>query len=229
MRQRPGIPSTGKTVRPDNPGKSADSGPSREHVWTHYFVGGNAVVTKLLGGDVNSKMALERLKNAADMEILKESSYSKNGLSSLSVKVINSGAGHFLPTGLTEVRQMWLYVSITDSEGKTIFRSGALDKNGNLDKNAVIYHTLLGNKKGETVLNVAMADRVLYDYRIPPKGYVIEKFSFLIPDSAIFPLKIEAVLKYRSASQGLAETLLGESAPKMPVIDMVSVTERVGG
>ncbi len=229
MRQRPGIPSTGKTSRPDNPGRAADSGPDREHIWTHYFVGGNSVVTKLLGGEVNSKMAVERLKNAADMEIIKESSYSRNELSSFRVKVFNSGAGHFLPTGITEVRQMWLDVSITDSEGETVFRSGALDKNGNIDKNAVIYHTLLGNQKGEPVLNVAMADRVLYDYRIPPKGYVIERYSFMIPDSAVFPLKIDAVLKYRSASQSLADTLLGESAPKIPVIDMVSVTDRIGG
>ncbi|NQT70167.1 MAG: hypothetical protein HQ552_11365, partial [Desulfobacteraceae bacterium] len=130
MRQRPGIPATGKTMRPDNPGKAADKGPDRKHIWTHYFVGANTLVTKLLKSDLHAQMAIERLKNAADLELIKSDAYKKNKLSHISVKVINSGAGHYLPTGLTEVRQMWLDVKISDHKGKTIFRSGSLDKNG---------------------------------------------------------------------------------------------------
>ena len=194
MRQRPGFPSTGKTERPDNPGRSADNGPVRKHTWTHYFVGANAIATKLQGSDVHAKMAIERLKNAADLELIKSSSYKKGALSSVEIKVINSGAGHYLPTGLTEVRQMWL--------------SGSLDKNGNIEDGAVLYHSQLGNKEGKPVLNVAMADRILYDHRIPPKGYLIEKYAFQIPSDAVSPFTVEAALKYRSASQSLAKALL---------------------
>jgi len=227
MRQRPGIPSTGKTARPDNPGEACDGGPVREHIWTHYFVGGNAVVTKLLGSDLHSKMAVERLQHAADLEIIPSESYRKNELSRIRVKVINSGAGHYLPTGLTEVREMWLDVRITDAGGKELLRSGSLDEKGALDINAVKYFTQLGNEKGEPVLNAALADKILYDYRIPPKGYVIEKYAFHIPDEAVSPLTIEATLKYRSASQSLATTLLGENAPKIPVIDMVKAIGKI--
>jgi mono/diheme cytochrome c family protein len=227
MRQRPGIPSTGKTERPDNPGKACDDGPDRKHIWTHYFVGGNAVVTKLLGSEVNAKMAIERLQHAADLEIIKSNSYKKNELSYIQVKVINSGAGHYLPTGITEIRQMWLDVKITDASGKTILRSGALDKDGNIDKNAVVYFTQLGNAKGEPVINVALADRVLYDYRIPPKGYAIEKYAFYIPSDAVSSLKVEATLNYRSVSQPLANTLLGEKAPEIPVINMITVNDKI--
>lgn len=228
MRQRPGIPATGKTERPDNPGKAADNGPDREHTWTHYFVGGNAIITKILGSEVNSRMAVERLQNAADLEIIKSGFYKKNGLSYIKVKVINSGAGHYLPTGITEIRQMWLDVKITDSRGKIILRSGSLDKNGRIDENAVLYYTQLGNEKGEPVLNVALADRILYDYRIPPKGYVIERYAFIIPSDAVSPLKVEATLKYRSVSQSLAKTLLGDSVPEIPVVNMVSIVDRIG-
>lgn len=227
MRQRPGVPSTGKTERPDNPGKAADSGPDRKHIWTHYFVGGNAIITKLLGSEVNAKMAVERLQNAADLEIIKSGSYKKGGLANIKIKVTNSGAGHYLPTGLTQVRQMWLDVKITDAKGKTIFRSGTLDKNGTIDENAVIYHTQLGNEKGEPVINFALADRILYDYRIPPKGYIIEKYVFNVPSDAVSPLKIEATLKYRSISQSLANTLLRDKTPEIPVIDMVSTAEKI--
>ena len=227
MRQRPGIPSTGKTQRPDNPDRACDNGPQRDHIWTHYFVGANAVVTKLLGNDVHAQMALERLQNAADLEIIKSSSYRKDKLSYIKVKVINSGAGHYLPTGLTEIRQMWLDVKITDAKGKLLFRSGGLDKDGEVDENAVIYHTQLGNEKGEPVINVAKADRILSDHRIPPKGYAIEKYAFYVPADAVSPLRVEVTLKYRSASQSLAKILLGDSAPEIPVIDMVSTVDEI--
>ena len=227
MRQRPGIPATGKTARPDNPGQAADDGPKRDHIWTHYFVGGNAIVTKLLGSDTHALMAIERLQNAADIEFIKNDSYGKNKLSHIQVKVLNTGAGHYLPTGLTEVRHMWLDVTITDASGKTLLRSGALDEEGTIDTTAVQYYTQLGDAQGKPVLNPALADRVLYDYRIPPKGYVIEKYAFYIPDDAIAPLQVKAVLKYRSASQNLAKSLLGEGAPLIPVIEMTKSVVKI--
>ena len=58
-------------------------------------------------------------------------------------------------------------------------------------------------------------------------GYLIEKYAFQIPSDAVSPLTVEAVLKYRSASQSLAKDLLGESAPKIPVIDMVSLVDKI--
>jgi len=174
MRQRPGIPATGKTERPDNPGQGADNGPERKHIWTHYFVGANAVMTKDHGSEVHSKMAVERLRHAADLEIVKRSSRQKDGLARVGVKVTNSGAGHYLPTGITEIRQMWLEVKITDALGRLVFWSGAMDENGTLQENSVLYYTQLGDQAGEPVVNVAKADRILHDHRIPPKGYVPE-------------------------------------------------------
>jgi len=226
MRQRPGIPATGKTMRPDNPGKACVMGPERQHIWTHYFVGANAIVTKILGSEMHAQMAVERLQNAADLELIREGAYKQKTLSRIRVKVINSGAGHYLPTGLTEVRQMWLQVEITDAAGKILLKSGEIDKKRDIDKDAVVYHTKLGNEKGE-VLNVALADRVLYDHRIPPKGYMIESYAFYIPDDAVSPLNVEVNLKYRSSSQELAGILLGEKAPEIPIINMARINEKI--
>jgi len=80
---------------------------------------------------------------------------------------------------------------------------------------------------GEPVLNVSKADRILFDYRVPPKGYVIENYAFYIPSGAVSPLNIKATLKYRSASQALARTLLGDKAPQLPVIDMVTIEKQI--
>ncbi len=227
MRQKPGVPATGKTARPDNPGKAADDGPSRKHINTHYFVGANALITKQDKSGIHAKMAVERLQNAADLELIKSDAYLKNGLSQIRVKVINSGAGHYLPTGIIELRQMWLVMRITDKNGKSVFRSGHLDAKGNIDKSAVLFTTQLGNHKGEPVINIALADRVLYDHRVPPKGYLIEKYAFQIPSDAVSPLKVEATLKYRSASQSFANRLLGDSAVEIPVIDMVHKADTI--
>jgi len=227
MRQKPGVPATGKTDRPDNPGKAADDGPLREHINTHYFVGANALITQRDKNGIHAKMAVERLKNAADLKLIKSDAYQKSDLAQIRVKVINSGAGHYLPTGITEIRQMWLDIRITDKNGKAVFRSGDLDAQGNIDKSAVQFTTQLGNNKGEHVTNVALADRILYDHRVPPKGYVVEKYAFRIPPDAVSPLNVEATLKYRSASQSFANLLLGERAVKIPVIDMVQITDTI--
>jgi len=120
---------------------------------------------------------------------------------------------------------MWLDVKITDAAGKTLLRSGELDKKGDIDKDAVVYHTKLGTEKG-ALLNVVLADRVLYDHRIPPKGYMIESYAFYTPDDAVSPLNVEVTLKYRSSSQELARILLGEKAPVIPVIDMAKVCRK---
>jgi len=62
MRQKPGVPATGSTPRPDNPGKACVFGPNRPHVFTHYIVGGNAV---LPSNETSQQLAIERLQNCA--------------------------------------------------------------------------------------------------------------------------------------------------------------------
>lgn len=229
MRQKPGIPATGSTEKLDNPGRSADNGPYREHVWTHYFAGGNSIIPKLMGSDMHSSLAIEKLTNAAQLEMIRDGLYEKGKLSRIKVKVINSGAGHYLPTGMTAIRQMWLDVKITDRNGIMIFRSGSMDREGNFDKNTVLFNTVLGDKNGKPVMNFALAEKILYDHRIPPMDNVIENYSFVIPEDALFPLKVEIILKYRTASPGFVKMILNDKASDIaiPIVDMASLTEKI--
>ncbi len=228
MRQRPGVPSTGSTERPNNPGFAAAErvgGIERPHIWTHYYVGGTSLI---LGPPAQEperqKMAKDRLKNAAELEILGPSSITSGELLRLRVIVTNVGAGHYIPTGLTEVRQVWLEAVVTDANGKEVYHSGYLDEKGNLEEDAVIYHTVFGNKEGQPTYKVWEADYVISDYRIPPKGQMVEKYAFLVPDDAKLPLQVKTVLHYRSAPQWLAAELLGDRAPVIPVVDMAEAT-----
>ena len=214
MYQRPGIPATGSTKRPKNKGKAADDGPVRDHIFTHYFVGGNVPVPGLFGDKEKSTMAKERLQNAAELSV--NANEIKKG--KLSVTIKNTGAGHYLPTGLADVRQMWLEVVISDAKGKQIYSSGTPDKNGYIPAETKLYNTVFGDGKGKVVVNIAKAKEILSDTRIPPLKSVTEQFSF----KPVKPGKLSVSVKllYRSAPQKLVDTVFGSEKVTLPVIEM---------
>ncbi|MEW6087817.1 MAG: hypothetical protein AB1498_05885 [bacterium] len=78
-------------------------------------------------------------------------------------------------------------------------------------------------------MNFAIADKILYDHRIPPRGSVIENYSFVVPENTVFPLEIEVVLKYRTASPDFVKKLLPDKAKdiEIPIIDMATMTGKI--
>lgn len=232
MRQRPGFPCTGSTDKPDNPGFAAPEimgGKKRPHIWTHYFVGGSVSTLSLPpNSEVQPQMAIDRLKNAATLEVVVNPNFKKGDLLRFQVNIKNTGAGHYLPTGLTELRQMWLEVFVTDAEDKIVYQNGKVDEKGNVDPNATIYHTVFGDEKGEPTLHVWSATHIISDNRIPPKGQKEEHFVCLVPSDTKSPLKIKAVLHYRSAPQDVVDVLLGEKSVKLPIIDMAEIVTEIG-
>jgi hypothetical protein len=205
-----------------NPGRVTDTGPPRSHTYTHEFIGANSVMTGLLGHEQHSAMSEKLLKSAASIELTLAEPPLKNRSVQLRVKVTNETAGHNLPTSLVEVRQMWLDVQVTDADGNEVFRSGAVDDDGNIDKDAVMYHGVAVDAEGKpTVLPWAM-ERFVHFHTIPPKGYALERYAFAVPRGVKPPLTAKATLKYRSFPQAVANLLLGEGAPTIPVIEMTT-------
>lgn len=227
MRQKPGLASTGATDRPNIPGRAAIGGPQRDHIFTHYFVGGNALLPGILGSAEHDQLAVERLKSAARVEIITPEKLRAGNLGWVKVKVTNTGAGHKLPTGLTEAREMWLDLSIQDASGREVYRSGALRADGNVDPDAVIYRTVLGDDRGNPTLKVWEATHVVSDTRIPPRGYSLENYTFPVPANVKSPLTVKAILYYHTASQSLVDMLFGKGAIDVPEIEMASATARV--
>jgi hypothetical protein len=228
MRQRPGVPATGSTDRPDNPGISAVGGKERNHVYTHYIVGANAAVPALLGvGEDNAAIARENLQNCATIEITAPPLPLAWQNADIHVTVNNVGAGHYLPTGLSEVRELWLEIMVKDARGRTIFQSGGVDNEGNLKPDTRLFNIKMADKEGNPTINVAKADRIVKDSRIPPKGYRTEQYTFFVPLRGIRGYTVEARLQYRSASQSLINALLGSAAPTLPIIEMTSASAEV--
>jgi hypothetical protein len=225
MRQKPGVPATGSTDRPDNPGKSCVFGPQRNHIFIHHIAGANAVIP---ANETTKQLAIERLQNCAELEIIAPQRIQPFKENSFQVVVKNVGAGHYLPTGLSEVRELWLHVTVENSRGVTLFESGAVDKNGAVDPNARMFKIVMVDKDGNHTINVALADHIESDSRIPPKGKVAETYTMVGSLKSLTGATITATLKYRSAPQAVINSLLGTNAPVLPVIDMISATKKIG-
>lgn len=214
MYQRPGIAATGSTKRPSNKGTAAEDGPERDHIFTHYFVGGNSALPGLAGDKTKATMAEERLQNAAELSI--DTKNIKRG--EVCVTITNNGAGHYLPTGLTNVREMWLSVVVKDKAGKTVFSRGETDAKGYLGSDVILYNTVFGDGKGKPVTNISKAKEVLNDNRIPPQKSVAESFTFKSKPDELYSVNVK--LLYRGASQKLLDTVHGKRKLTLPVVVM---------
>lgn len=214
----------GPQVTKPNPGVVAVGGPQREHYYTHNTIGANAFITQYLGNQEGYRIAVERLKSAANLEII-DVNVGADRIS-FKVKIENIGAGHYLPTGLTILRQMWLHVVVKDAAGKIIYESGKLDEKGNVPEDARMYNTVYADKNGKPTEKVWEAEKILKDKRIPPKGHSIEEFEFSTGGPVKRPLHIHAELLYRSAPQHLVDKLLKDK-PKVPVIQMKAVEKKI--
>ncbi len=215
---------TARTLtKPKNPGKSSPMGPDRDNVFTHEFVGGNFTVTKLLGAERHSELAVKRLQSAAEMGLKLPKAAKQGDIARVKVRVTNVGAGHNLPTSLTEVREMWLDVAVTDAAGAELYRSGALSADNDLIDGTVRFYTPAVDEHGKPTVKPWEVTRFDYNSTIPPKGYAEREFALLVPQGTKGPLQVTATLRYRSFSQAIAKALLGDKAPTVPAVDMASV------
>ncbi len=91
------------------------------------FPGQDSVGTNSYGlpiGQVDRREAL--LKAAASMQVDVPASVAAEGILSIAVDVTNVGAGHNIPSGFSQERQMWIELTVTGANGTDIYKSGYL-------------------------------------------------------------------------------------------------------
>ena len=212
---------TARTLKKQhNPGKPCIMGPARDQVYTHEFVGGNCTLTALLGSPQHAEIAKKRLQSAAELSLTVPDAPQSGNLATVEVKVTNAGAGHNLPTSLTEVREMWVEMVVTGAHGAPLYQSGKVDREGTIDPNAKIFHAKSVNAKGEPTYKPWEITRFEYNHTIPPKGSTSLEYTFLVPATENGPLTVRATLRYRSYPQALANLLLGKNTFSLPIVDM---------
>lgn len=195
------------------PGVATDpglGGKARPDVYSHFFAGANATMAAHFGSSEAAGRARQMLRSAATIEFVQPPTRIEGGTrADVQVKVTNVGAGHKLPTGFPEGREVWIDFKVQDADGTTLFESGAL-RDGRTEPGTHSFKAMLGDAQGNAVdLEVWMADRILSDTRILPKGSVLADFSFSVPVGAKLPLTLVADLFYASFSQHLLDELLG--------------------
>ena len=194
------------------PGRTTDTD-ERPDVKAHLFVGGNTN-QKLVGlGDRHTAEARKRLQTAAKIAV------EAAGDGKIVVSVTNVSAGHAIPTSITELRQVWIDLIVKDAGGAEVFRSGAIDAQGKVDPKAVMYHSVLVDKDGAVTFKPWAAVKMVKEKLILPKQTVREEYA--IP-AAKRPLKVRAVLRYRSAPQEVMDRLFGKGKYPIDVVDMAS-------
>jgi len=206
-----------------NPGKSALMGKERGKVYSHYFTGGNVTLHNHFNQPEMAERARAMLRSAAEMDFIDPpSSASPGQLVTIILKVRNTGAGHKLPTGFPEGREVWVDFQVSDRQGNSVFRSGAVH-DGHTEPGTRNFKVTLGDKNGNVVdLNVWEVDRVLSDNRILPKGYALVKYQFMVPNEVKGPLSLSANLNYWPFPQKLVDELLGEGKMKVEIVTMTT-------
>jgi hypothetical protein len=210
-----------------NPGRAGSGAPKRDHISVHNFAGANVFVTGILGEDDHKEMAIERLQEAATLKVNIPENAQAGEEVAIKVSITNSGAGHNLPTGLTEARQMWTQVDIKDSQGREIYSSGNLDKDGNIE-NGTIYWAVYSDADGNPTLKLWEITDVISDNRIAPESTAIEVHNFTVPEGVVDPIIVDTKLLYRSAPQSLIDELFGGEY-EVPIVEMESVKGGING
>jgi hypothetical protein len=177
-------------------GYSTKGGEYKKDIKTHYFSGGNFFLAGLKSKE-HKQQAIELLKTSAKLDC-------KLSGSTLLVGVTNVNAGHHLPTGASDFRELWLDITVKDKDNNIIFSSGKLDKNGNIEKNSVIFQKVFGDKNSKPVgLFFWRYEKLLKDNRIPAKKRV--QNSFDLPKNISYPIKVDIKLNYRIYPQWVTD------------------------
>ncbi len=197
-----------------NPGKAAIMGNKRPHISRHHFVGPNLIFAQGPEAAAMRKASEALLRRAGTVDIGEPKQ--DKGAVSIPVIVTNTGAGHYLPTGVTEIRQLWLEVKVTGARGRVLLHSGGLDAAGNIKPGAVIYRTEVHDASGKDTTLFWNTVRKASDRRIPPLSSLTEQY--VLQKGARGKVRVEAALHYRSVSPaGLAEAEVPPGTVTVPV------------
>lgn len=184
-------------------GQAAGGAPQRDNIYKMSFVGAQVAL-----GDSSAAETL--LKSAAKVTMDAPQIVGSGEKAKVKVTVENVGAGHYLPTGLTEVREMWLELIAVGSDGKET-------KVGERK-----FGTVLKDAKGKYPVELWEAVAIQSDDRIPPRGTAEATYDYEMP-AASAAVTLTARLMYRSAPEEFAK----KAGVENPSTAMAVSTQRV--
>lgn len=200
----------------DIPGISTDGGRVKKNVVTHQFTGANYHLVGLRNKKLE-KMSIQLLQSAAELEAY------INASGALTIRVKNVGAGHALPTGVADFRQLWLDLTVKDANNEVVLESGKMNDKGVVDPNARFFQKVFGDKYGEPVgFAFWRFEKMLKDTKIPANGHRDEAFT--LPGDVVFPISVDVKLMFRTYPQFVTD-IVREQYPELTNPDAVTMVE----
>lgn len=198
-------------------GQSTTGGKIKENIKVHYFSGSNHFLSGLKSKK-HEDQTLQLLRTSADIDV-----DIKDGKILVGVK--NVGAGHHLPTGVSDFRELWLDITVTDRDSKVVFSSGKLKSDGNLDVDARPFMKVFGDENLKPVgLLFWRYKKLISDTRIPAGERRVEAYNILNPKSLKHPLKAVVKLNFRIYPQWVTDAVQ-RAFPKLPNPPIVVLKE----
>lgn len=199
-------------------GTSTDGGTIKDDVKVHYFAGSNHFLSGLKS-KTNEDQTVQLLKTSAKLDVdIKENK--------LIVGVKNVGAGHHLPTGVADFRELWLDVSVRDKNGNLVLSSGKLKSDGNIEDGSRLFQKVFGDEEGKPVgLLFWKYKTLLSDTRIPSGERRVEVYD--IKQKFLSPLSVEVKLNFRIYPQWTTDAVkkVFPTLPNPPVIELMKVVK----
>lgn len=119
----------------------------------------------------------------------------------LDVVVRTLKVGHFFPAGTVDAFDVWVELKAVDSEGRTLFWSGAVadDDKGPVEAGAHFYRSFMLDGHGNPInkRNAWATRATLYVNLIPPGAADVVRFRLQIPEDCADEISISAKLNYR--------------------------------
>ncbi|WP_421196948.1 YncE family protein [Aeromonas enteropelogenes] len=195
-------------------GQSTENGTVKERLYRHNFTGAQHQLVGLRNAELEQE-SLALLRSSATLSARIET---KTGQLELVVRVANTGAGHALPTGVADFRELWLELTVTDVTGKVVLTSGQ-PVAGAVPEDARLFRKVFGDAEGKPVgLKFWRYAKLLEDTRIPADGWRDEAWP--LPADAKAPFKADIRLNFRTYPKWVSDAVRAAepSLPEPPIV-----------
>lgn len=198
-------------------GSSTEGGKIKDDVKVHYFSGSNHFLSGLKNS-VHEDQTIQLLRTSAELD-----ADIKDGKIIAGVK--NVGAGHHLPTGVSDFRELWLDITVTDRDNKIVFESGKLKADNNLGEDARPFMKVFGDENSKPVgLLFWRYKKLLSDTRIPAGERRVEMYE--INKKLDYPLTLTVKLNFRIYPQWVTNAVQ-KAFPQLPIPPVVELEKIV--
>ncbi|WP_415407405.1 multiheme c-type cytochrome [Sulfurovum sp. CS9] len=202
-------------------GRSTDGGKIKKDIKVHYFSGSNHFLSGLKSKKHENQI-LQLLRTSAELDV-----EIKNAQIHVGVK--NVGAGHHLPTGVADFRELWLEITVKDRDSNIVFESGKLKDDGNLGEDARPFMKVFGDKDGKPVgLLFWKYEKLLSDTRIPAGKRRVESYNIQESEKLKYPLTAVVKLNFRIYPQWVTDAVkkMYPQLPNPPVVELEKIIKK---